>query len=499
MKVVLISMPDVIPIIIHEAAIHMPNHGIACVGGNIDEQHDVYLIDLIRKRTKIASYLRKKLAKINPDLIGLSAMTWQFKTCLAIIKLIKEILPDVKIAVGGYHSTLMSQEMTVSEDTENVDFIIRGEGEDTFRRLVNAIAGTDTLDSIPSLSFKNEGRWIHNAPGTLCDLSKLKPPIRDKRRLTSGYHFMFSKIEVLESSRGCTRNCNFCSIYHMYGRSYRTYPIERIIADLDDIYYNKKTRLAFFTDDNMVLNPKWVMEVCDAIIARKYKDLRLVVQADCASMAKHGDMVKKMAEAGFIGVFLGIENASEKNLAAMGKSGAAEKARQAVENCHKNGLMVIGGLIFGLPEDDEEGVRKNYSFLNELEIDATYCQMLSPFYKTPLRDQLISDGLVTNLDHYERYNGYWANVKTKHLESEELQYLFWYHRQVTLGWWNPSQFARSQKQLWVYIWMYLVKPIMKYFSEKRIRREGWEKQYRDYITRLEKMNYFEDLKPYYRG
>jgi radical SAM superfamily enzyme YgiQ (UPF0313 family) len=284
----------------------------------------------------------------------------------------------------------------------------------------------------------------------------------------------------------------------MYGRSYRTYPIERIIADLDDIYYNKKTRLAFFTDDNMVLNPKWVMEVCDAIIARKYKDLRLVVQADCASMAKHGDMVKKMADAGFIGVFLGIENASEKNLAAMGKAGAAEKARQAVANCHKNGLMVIGGLIFGLPEDDEESIRKNYSFLNELEIDASYCQMLSPFFKTPLRDELISDGMVTNMDHYERYNGYWANVKTKHLESDQLQYLFWYHRQVTLGWWNPSRFSREQGGLWVQVWIHIVKPIMRYFSAKKIRREGWEKQYRDYITRLEKMNYFEDLKPYYR-
>jgi anaerobic magnesium-protoporphyrin IX monomethyl ester cyclase len=49
----------------------------------------------------------------------------------------------------------------------------------------------------------------------------------------------------------------------MYGRSYRTYPIERILADLDDIYFNRKTRLIFITDDNMVLNPKWVMNLCD--------------------------------------------------------------------------------------------------------------------------------------------------------------------------------------------------------------------------------------------
>ncbi|MFH0976802.1 MAG: radical SAM protein [Spirochaetota bacterium] len=498
MKVVLISMPDVVPIIIHEMAIHMPNHGIACIAGNIDEQHEVFTIDLVRKRTKIVSYLTKTLKRINPDLIGLSSMTWQFRTCLALIRFIKEILPDVKIVVGGYHTTLMSKEMADSTDTDGVDFMIRGEGEEPFRRLVNALAGTDKVESIPGLSYKKKNRWLHNAPGQLCDLSKLKLPVRDKRRLTSGYHFMFTKIETIETSRGCTRNCNFCSIFHMYGRSYRTYPIERIMADLDYIYYKKKTRLVFITDDNMVLNPKWVNEVCDAIIARKYKNLRLVVQADCASMAKYEPMVAKMAQAGFIGVFLGIENASEKNLKAMHKTGAAEKARQAVANCHRHGLMVIGGLIFGLPNDDEEEIRENYEFLKKIEADASYCQMLSPFPKTPLRDDLIKDGLVTNFDQYERYNGLWANVKTQRLDSDRLQYLFWYHRQVTLGWWTPSAFAHNQKQLWVSVWNYIVKPIMRYFSEKRVLREGWEKQYEKYIQRLEKINLFKDLQGYHR-
>lgn len=68
MKVVLISMPDVIPIVIHEMALHMPNHGIACIGGNVDEEHEVALIDLVRKRSSICAYLTKTLKRITPDL-----------------------------------------------------------------------------------------------------------------------------------------------------------------------------------------------------------------------------------------------------------------------------------------------------------------------------------------------------------------------------------------------------------------------------------------------
>ena len=121
MKVILISMPDVVPIIIHDKAIHIPNHGIACVGGNVDDRHEVYLIDLVRKRRNILSYLTKHLKRLRPDLIGLSAMTWQFDTCLRLIRLIKSLLPDVRIAVGGYHVTLMNEEVSRSPASEWID------------------------------------------------------------------------------------------------------------------------------------------------------------------------------------------------------------------------------------------------------------------------------------------------------------------------------------------------------------------------------------------
>lgn len=483
-------MPDVIPIVIHEMALHMPNHGIACIGGNIDEGHEVYLIALVQKSGGSSTYLTKTLKKINPDLIGLSAMTWQYPTSLAVLGLIKSILPNVKIAISGYHATLMSRGMAASPESRGMEFIIRGEGEEAFRRLVNALGERDKLEDIPSLSYKRDGVWIHNEQGALSDLSRLKLPIRDHRRKTSGYHFMYSKIEVMETSRGCTRHCNFCSINHMYGRSYRTYPIERILADLDDIYFNKNTRLVFIVDDNMVLNPKWVMSVCDAIIQRKYQNLRLVVQADCISMAANEAMVKKMSEARFRGVFLGIENASSHNLRTMEKDDIVEAAKQAIENCHRYGITVIGGLISGLPDDDEDAIRENYELLSELEADASYCQMLTPYPKTKLREYLIGEGLVTNHDCYERYSGFWANVKTRHLESDQLQYEY---RQTTLGWWKPSAFACEQGRVWTSFWTYMVKPVIKYFVERQTGKIGWEEQYRRYVHRLEVMNRFHDL------
>jgi len=163
--------------------------------------------------------------------------------------LIKTLLPDAKIVIAGYHATLMHEEIAESPEADLIDFMIRGEGEDACRRLVNALAGKDRIEDIPSLSYKNNGQFVHNPMGELLDLSGLKRPIRDKRRLTWGYHIMNSRIEVVETSRGCTRTCSFCSMKHMYGQTFRIFPIERVLADIDEIYYQRRTRRIFVVED----------------------------------------------------------------------------------------------------------------------------------------------------------------------------------------------------------------------------------------------------------
>ncbi|MGW8159930.1 MAG: B12-binding domain-containing radical SAM protein [Desulfoprunum sp.] len=496
MKVILISMPDVVPIIIHETAVHMPNHGIASIGGNIDADHEVYLIDLIRKRRSIRKYLTRMVNRIEPDLIGLSAMAWQYDTCVKIAHLLKELRPGVKIVIGGYHATLMHEEIAGSAEARWIDYIVRGEGEEVCRRLVNALAGRDRLADIPGLSYRDNGAFVHNPRGPNLDLATLNLPIRDQRRLTWGYHILYSKIELVETSRGCTRSCNFCSMKHMYGRTFRTYPISRVLDDLDDIYYRRRTRWAFITDDNMVLNPDRVMELCDAIIARNYKGLNIVVQADCITMAGNEPMVAKMAEAGFRSVFLGIENGSKKNLSAAGKGDIVAASRQAIENCHKYGMMVIGGLIFGFPEDDEAAIRENYEFFKSIGADASYCQILTPYPKTGMRDNLEAEHLIVNHSDYKKYSGLWANVRTRHLSAEQLQYQFWYQRQVVLGWWNPPAPARKQGRGWTSIWRFLFKPVLKLHFWRIMRREGWEGRYRREVERWARLNRFRDLEGY---
>jgi len=493
MRIVLVSMPDVAPVIMHESAFHMPNLGLASLAANLDPGHDVRIIDLIRKRRNIRRYLSGVLLRFQPQVVGLSSMTWQYATCEKLIKLIRQLLPGVKIVLGGYHATLMFEEISESETGRQIDFMVRGEGEAAFRHLVRAIESGQTVDDIPSVSHRTAEGFKHNPMGDLLDLSTLKLPVRDRRRLTWGYHIMNRNSDVIETSRGCLRNCNFCSIRHMYGRAFRPFPNERILADIDTIYHKLRKRWIFVSDDNFVMVPERVMELCAAITARNYRSLVLVVQADCVTMARNEDMVRAMAQAGFKSIFLGMENVSKKNLKAANKGDIVDASRQAIALCHKYGIMVVGGLIFGFPDDGEQEIIDNYNFLKSTGADTAYCQILTPYPKTGIRRDLLDAGLVTNRYDYTRYNGMWANVKTRHLSSDELQYLFWYHAQKILGWWEPSEIIRQQSPLWTSVWLYIFRPLMKRLINRDQRKYGWKGRFERDIANRKVVNRFKDL------
>jgi hypothetical protein len=113
-----------------------------------------------------------------------------------------------------------------------------------------------------------------------------------------------------------------------------------------------------------------------------------------------------------------------------------------------------------------------------------------------MRQYLLDQELVTNKTDYKKYNGLWANVRTKYLDSEQLQYQFWYQRQVVLGWWNPPSQVRNQGWAWISIWRFFFKPLLKFRYKMIMRKIGWQGRYQKEVKRWENMNRFQDLEEY---
>lgn len=430
MRILLFSMPDTMPNF-RGGLNRWPNLALCSLAATTPD-HDVAVADLCCRRDDVPGAVREALKTVRPQLVGLSAMSFQFHTLCGVARIVRQHDPDIRIVAGGYHTTLLSEEIARSEDGPLLDFLVRGEGERVFPMLVRALDRKRGFGDIPALSFRADGQWIHTPrPAANLDLGEIKPPERSVR-LWSNYRIFFQGLDLVETSRGCTMPCTFCSIREMYGKTYREYPIERVIADIADAKRHG-ARFIGFPDDNITLKIGRFEALCDAIIRAGHTDMRYFVQASSRGIASSERLVRKMARAGFLIVFLGIENVSERNLVFVKKGKIADYSRRAIELLHKHNMLVIGGIMIGNPDDREEDIAQNFQFLRDNDVEYHQDQILSPFPKTILRQDLEQQGLVTNPSDFRYYNGFWANVRTKHLSSDQLQFLKWkYHRLSSL-------------------------------------------------------------------
>ncbi len=504
MNALLFSMPDVMPMFSPDAW-RLPNLGTASVAANTSD-HEVYCADLIARRENVPAAVREAMERVQPRLVGLTAMSFQYDTALRVAELVKEADPGVHVVLGGYHATLLYEDVTKVERSSRVlEFLIRGEGETAFNMLVHALDGEGNLEEVPGLSWKHRGRWVHNARGELEDLRKLKIPRRSSR-LWNGEYFVrgvqrgsgleillpsriYQVIDVIETSRGCTMSCNFCSMRHMYGRTFRTYDIDRVIADIAD---SKKygTQWILFADDNITLDVERFERLCDAIIESGHADVSYIIQASSAGIASSERLVRKMDQANFRIVFLGIENVSARNLRQMKKGDIVEKTRTAIRYLHKYRILIVGGMIVGLSDDSEEDITQNYAFFRDEQIDWYGDQIATPYPGTELRQELLKGGLVTNANDYTRYNGFWANVKTKYLSSEELQFLRWKCRRKYSSFDKITPNIRAAYPVYALLRTLAIRPLRRLKHLVRNWNKTDREIFREDMKRCEAMNDF---------
>jgi anaerobic magnesium-protoporphyrin IX monomethyl ester cyclase len=247
MHVLLLSMPDSFEHM-PSLAIRMPNGALTSLAGNLDAHHQVAVADLILVQSRVRETVERLVRELRPNLVGLSVMTFQRRTALRLIAFLRALRPQTQIAVGGYDPSLAPEAYTRAREAP--DFLVRGEGELTFRDLVRAIERRTGYADIPGLSCRGDDGFRHNSdrPVTGLENDQIKRPNRDARVLT-GYTMMGRQVDVVETSRGCTFDCSFCSIVEMRGRNFHTYAFDRVLADICDARAHGAQTI-FLVDDN---------------------------------------------------------------------------------------------------------------------------------------------------------------------------------------------------------------------------------------------------------
>jgi radical SAM superfamily enzyme YgiQ (UPF0313 family) len=440
MNVLLLSMPDSFehmpPI-----AVRMPNGALASLAGNVDPHHRVAVADLILVQSSVRATVAHLVREFEPDLVGMSVMTFQRATALALAAFVRQVRPSARIVVGGYDPSLAAR---AYEGAPAIDFIVRGEGEQTLRELLRVLereresvadgAERSCLATIRGLSYRTPEGFVHNPDRPVMPLASEKLGLPNRAaRVLRGYTVLGRTVDVVETSRGCTYDCSFCSIIEMRGRNFHPYPLDRVLADIADARANG-AEAVFLVDDNITLDVARFERLCQAIIDAGFDDTDYLVQAMTAPIAQHGArLAPLMRRAGFRYVFLGIENivdddlkflrARAKNSHRQGGRTIGNASVEAIRHLHENGMYVVGGLIVGNPDDTRASIETNLAFAKD-HIDWPYIQHPTPYPGTPMTREFRERGLIVDED-VSHYDGTTAVVRSEHVTAEEIEFLRW--------------------------------------------------------------------------
>ena len=176
----------------------------------------------------------------------------------------------------------------------------------------------------------------------------------------------------------------------------------------------------FFVDDNITLDVKWLKTLCETIVAEGLNDMHFTMQASVEGIHSDHALPELLAKAGLKIIFLGIESGNQKNLDILKKGYSVAKTERVVSDLHNNGIATMGGFIVGNPDDRPEDIHDVFRYAREIGLDHVILQCLTPYPKTEIREELKQEGLITNLNNFERYNGFIANVKTRHMTSLQI-------------------------------------------------------------------------------
>ncbi|MGA2751510.1 MAG: radical SAM protein [Verrucomicrobiota bacterium] len=319
------------------------------------------------------------------DVVGVTFMT-------ALARRAYEIAAQFRrrgklVVGGGYHPTLCPQDAA-----PHFDALVVGDAEDSWPRLLSDIEHGKLRKFYrrpgPAAPAHVGGADLSPAPGLL----ETPAPRRELLARTARH---YATINAVQAGRGCRHACRYCSVTVFHGRTYRARPVAKVIEELRSL-----PRDFIFVDDNIIADRRYALELFGAMVPLRK---RWVSQSSLL-IADDPELLRSARAAGCCGLFIGVETASQANLAMMNKQfNQTASYAERLRRIHRAGIGVIAGMIVGMDSDGPEVFQQMLGLLEQTRIDAVQLNILTPLPGTPLYLDMEQAGRMTDRDwsHYD--------------------------------------------------------------------------------------------------
>lgn len=399
--------------------------GLGYIAAYVEQKrYSVKILDFDVEKLAIDDFI-KLVSKIKPKIVGLSCTTPVIMLTIDIVNEIKEYDKNMLVIAGGPHASALPEE-TLQQS--KIDIVVRGEGEFTTVEIFEYLKGEVELSEIKGISYKDNGKIIHNPDRELFKNIDLLPfPARhlfpmDKYRTNNYLEAYGDKFGNIMATRGCPYRCIFCGQDIIFKHIVRIRTAKKIVNELEEMGKNFGIKVFLFEDSTFTVNPRLVEETCQEILSR---GLKIKWGAMGRSDLIDEKLYRLMKKAGCILIFYGIESGSQDILNLARKNITLDQARKAVAASKRAGIPVNTSFILGLPGENKNTIMKTINFAIELNPDYVSFSLATPYPGTEFYDIAIkerADVLDWNKYKLARYSN--PLYVPKGLVSEELKFYY---------------------------------------------------------------------------
>lgn len=386
MKILLINPPHLntvsscMPKVLEEDLDFLPPLGLMYLAGYLKEKtlHEVKIIDC---QVEQLSYqeLEDRIIRENPNIIGVTAMTFTLIDVIKTARLAKKINQKIKVVLGGPHVNIYPDEtMAIKE----IDFLVLGEGERPFKELIDNIDRIENLRQIKGLVFRKRNEIINTGHQELIkDLDSIPFPARELLPYQKYFSVVSSKrpVTTMFTSRGCPFQCLFCDRPHL-GKIFRARSANNVVDEMEECQRMGIKEILIY-DDTFGVDRRRVLDICSEI---QKKGLTIAWDVRTRVDTVDEKVLKAMKKANCQRIHYGVEAGTEKILEILKKGINLKQIENAFKITKKIGIKTVGYFMIGSPTETKEDILKTIKLTKRLNPDFVHISVTTPFPATGL-------------------------------------------------------------------------------------------------------------------
>ncbi len=279
-----------------------------------------------------------------PDAVGFTSLGCSFLFAINVAAQLRRHEPDLPIMLGGPHATMLDR--PIIERFPQFDLIVRHEADEIFPGVLRALENRHFI-SVPGLSWRDKRGEFRMTPG--------KPKVEnlDALPLLPYHHYPIEELGLdllrIEAGRGCPFACTFCSTAGFFQRSFRLKSPERLVHELERLRERYGYSEFKLDHDMFTVNKRKVLDFCDAVRGRGFR-WRVSARVDCVNPM----LLERMADAGCIGLYFGIETGSARMQKISQKRLDLDLVEPTLAVCADLGIDATASFITGYPEETRQ-------------------------------------------------------------------------------------------------------------------------------------------------